>query len=206
MFSKIKNKEAAIGVIGLGYVGLPLALEFAKKFKVVGFDINADRISLMQQHIDPSNELDALAFEGTDILFSSDLEDLKKCIVYIVAVPTDIDENKVPNLKPLQSASGTVGKVIKKGDYVIFESTVYPGCTEEDCIPIIEKESGLKFGIDFKAGYSPERINPGDKSRPLPSILKIVSGSDDEALQNVSELYSSIITAGLHKATSIKVA
>lgn len=206
MFSKIKNKEAAIGVIGLGYVGLPLALEFAKKFKVVGFDINADRISLMQQQIDPSNELDALAFEGTDILFSSDLEDLKKCIVYIVAVPTDIDENKVPNLKPLQSASGTVGKVIKKGDYVIFESTVYPGCTEEDCIPIIEKESGLKFGIDFKAGYSPERINPGDKSRPLPSILKIVSGSDDEALQNVSELYSSIITAGLHKATSIKVA
>lgn len=206
MFSKIKNKEAAIGVIGLGYVGLPLALEFAKKFKVVGFDINADRISLMQQHIDPSNELDALAFNGADILFSSDLEDLKKCIVYIVAVPTDIDENKVPNLKPLQSASGTVGKVIKTGDYVIFESTVYPGCTEEDCIPIIEKASGLKFGIDFKAGYSPERINPGDKSRPLPSILKIVSGSDDEALQNVSDLYSSIITAGLHKATSIKVA
>ena len=126
--------------------------------------------------------------------------------MYIVAVPTDIDENKVPNLKPLQSASGTVGKVIKTGDYVIFESTVYPGCTEEDCIPIIEKASGLKFGIDFKAGYSPERINPGDKSRPLPSILKIVSGSDDDALQNVSDLYSSIITAGLHKATSIKVA
>lgn len=206
MFSQIKNKEAAIGIIGLGYVGLPLALEFAKKFKVVGFDINANRISLMQQQIDPSNELGSDAFEGADILFSSSLDDLRSCRVFIVAVPTDIDENKVPNLKPLQSASATVGKVIKKGDYVIFESTVYPGCTEEDCIPIIEKESGLKFGTDFKAGYSPERINPGDKSRPLPSILKIVSGSDAEALENISDLYGSIITAGLHQATSIKVA
>ena len=206
MFSQIKNKEAAIGIIGLGYVGLPLALEFAKKFKVVGFDINANRISLMQQQIDPSNELSSDAFEGADILFSSSLDDLRSCRVFIVAVPTDIDENKVPNLKPLQSASATVGKVIKKGDYVIFESTVYPGCTEEDCIPIIEKESGLKFGTDFKAGYSPERINPGDKSRPLPSILKIVSGSDAEALENISDLYGSIITAGLHQATSIKVA
>ncbi len=206
MFSQIKNKEAAIGIIGLGYVGLPLALEFAKKFKVVGFDINANRISLMQQQIDPSNELSSDAFEGADILFSSSLDDLRSCRVFIVAVPTDIDENKVPNLKPLQSASATVGKVIKKGDYVIFESTVYPGCTEEDCIPIIEKESGLNFGTDFKAGYSPERINPGDKSRPLPSILKIVSGSDAEALENISDLYGSIITAGLHQATSIKVA
>lgn len=206
MFSQVKNKEAAIGIIGLGYVGLPLALEFAKKFRVVGFDINTSRIALMQQHIDPSNELDANAFNGADILFSSRLEDLSLCKVFIVAVPTDIDENKVPNLKPLQSASATVGKVIKKGDYVIFESTVYPGCTEEDCIPIIEKASGLKFGLDFKAGYSPERINPGDKSRPLPSILKIVSGSDSEALENISDLYGSIITAGLHKATSIKVA
>ena len=206
MFSQIKNKEAAIGIIGLGYVGLPLALEFAKKFKVVGFDINANRISLMQQQIDPSNELSSDAFEGADILFSSSLDDLRSCRVFIVAVPTDIDENKVPNLKPLQSASATVGKVIKKGDYVIFESTVYPGCTEEDCIPIIEKESGLKFGTDFKAGYSPERINPGDKSRPLSSILKIVSGSDAEALENISDLYGSIITAGLHQATSIKVA
>jgi len=206
LFSQVKNKEAAIGIIGLGYVGLPLALEFAKKFRVVGFDINTSRIALMQQHIDPSNELDANAFNGADILFSSRLEDLSLCKVFIVAVPTDIDENKVPNLKPLQSASATVGKVIKKGDYVIFESTVYPGCTEEDCIPIIEKASGLKFGLDFKAGYSPERINPGDKSRPLPSILKIVSGSDSEALENISDLYGSIITAGLHKATSIKVA
>lgn len=206
MFSPIKNKEAAIGIIGLGYVGLPLALEFAKKFKVVGFDINESRIALMKQRIDPSNELDSDAFNDVDIQFSSMLDDLKFCKVYIVAVPTDIDENKVPNLRPLQSASATVGKVIKKGDYVIFESTVYPGCTEEDCIPIIEKESGLKFGIDFKAGYSPERINPGDKSRPLPSILKIVSGSDSEALENVSLLYGSIITAGLHRATSIKVA
>ena len=206
MFEQIKSKQSSIGIIGLGYVGLPLALEFAKKYKVLGFDINADRISMMRRHIDPSNELDTTAFEGSDIEFSDHLDDLKKCSVYIVAVPTDIDENKVPNLKPLLSASATVGQVIKPGDYVIFESTVYPGCTEDDCIPIIENLSGLTFGKDFKAGYSPERINPGDKSRTLTSILKIVSGSDPEALENISSLYGSIITAGLYRAESIKVA
>ena len=206
MFEQIKSKQSSIGIIGLGYVGLPLALEFAKKYKVLGFDINADRISMMRRHIDPSNELDTTAFEHSDIEFSDHLDDLKKCTVYIVAVPTDIDENKVPNLKPLLSASATVGQVIKPGDYVIFESTVYPGCTEDDCIPIIENLSGLTFGKDFKAGYSPERINPGDKSRTLTSILKIVSGSDPEALENISSLYGSIITAGLYRAESIKVA
>lgn len=206
LFQKIQSKQSSIGIIGLGYVGLPLALEFASKFTVVGFDINKERIKLMQQGIDPSHELDSKTFHDKDILFSSDIEDLKPCAVYIVAVPTDIDENKVPNLRPLQSASATVGKVIKNGDYVIYESTVYPGCTEEDCIPIIEEISGLKYGIDFKAGYSPERINPGDKSKPLPSIVKIVSGSDEEALENISKLYASIITAGLHKAPGIKVA
>lgn len=206
MIDEIRSKESAIGIIGLGYVGLPLALEFAKKFKVIGFDINSDRVALMQKKIDPSKELTSSAFDGTDIQFTHAIEDLIPCKVYIVAVPTDIDENKVPNLKPLLSASATVGRVIKKGDYVIFESTVYPGCTEEDCIPLIEKFSNLKFGLDFKVGYSPERINPGDKSRPLASILKIVSGSDPEALENISALYGSIITAGLHRAPSIKVA
>ena len=206
MFQKIQSKQSSIGIIGLGYVGLPLALEFAHHFKVIGFDINASRISLMQQHIDPSNELPASAFEGCDIRFTHIEDDLKSCSVYIVAVPTDIDDNKVPNLKPLLSASETVGKVIKAGDYVIFESTVYPGCTEEDCIPVIEEVSGLRFNQDFKAGYSPERINPGDKSRPLSSILKIVSGSDKEALENITALYGAIIHAGLHQAPSIKVA
>lgn len=206
MFQKIQSKQSSIGIIGLGYVGLPLALEFAHHFKVIGFDINASRISLMQQHIDPSHELPSSAFEGCDIRFTHIIEDLKSCSVYIVAVPTDIDDNKVPDLKPLLAASDTVGKVIKPGDYVIFESTVYPGCTEEDCIPVIEEVSGLKFKQDFKAGYSPERINPGDKSRPLSSILKIVSGSDKEALENITLLYSTIIHAGLHRAPSIKVA
>ncbi|MEO5581239.1 MAG: nucleotide sugar dehydrogenase [Saprospiraceae bacterium] len=206
MFKTIHSRQGSIAVIGLGYVGLPLALEFARKYKVVGFDINASRVSLMQQHIDPSHELLPYAFEGCDIRFTHHVDDLKACKVFIVAVPTDIDENKVPDLKPLLAASETVGKVIKNGDYVIFESTVYPGCTEEDCIPIIESLSGLKYRRDFKAGYSPERINPGDKSRPLPTILKIVSGSDAEALENIASLYGSIIHAGLHLAPTIKVA
>ena len=206
MISPIQSKQSSIAIIGLGYVGLPLALAFARHYKVIGFDINASRIALMQQHIDPSNELHRSAFEGCDIRFTHHIEDLKACSVYIVAVPTDIDDNKVPDLKPLLAASATVGKVISPGDYVVFESTVYPGCTEEDCIPIIEEISGLKYNQDFKVGYSPERINPGDKSRPLSSIVKIVSGSDAEALVNITALYSSIIHAGLFQATSIKVA
>ena len=206
MISPIQSKQSSIAIIGLGYVGLPLALAFARHYKVIGFDINASRIALMQQHIDPSNELHRSAFEGCDIRFTHHIEDLKACSVYIVAVPTDIDDNKVPDLKPLLAASATVGKVISPGDYVVFESTVYPGCTEEDCIPIIEEISGLKYNQDFKVGYSPERINPGDKSRPLSSIVKIVSGSDTDALENITALYSSIIHAGLFQATSIKVA
>ncbi len=206
MIDSLQSKQSSICVIGLGYVGLPLALEFARRFKVIGFDINRHRIDLMKQSMDPSNELSSDHFKNRDILFTDQINDITDCQVYIVAVPTDIDDNKVPDLKPLKSASKTIGEVIKKGDYVIYESTVYPGCTEEECIPIIEQASGLKFGIDFKAGYSPERINPGDKSRPLPSILKIVSGSDDQALENIAQLYGSIISAGLHKAPSIKVA
>jgi UDP-N-acetyl-D-glucosamine/UDP-N-acetyl-D-galactosamine dehydrogenase len=206
MYQDLLEKKKSIAVIGLGYVGLPLALEFAKHFKVIGFDINKSRVALMQQGVDPSNELDKSAFDNTDILFTTDLKELKKANFFIVAVPTDIDEHKVPNLTPLKKASESVGKALKKGDYVVYESTVYPCCTEEDCLPIVEQHSGLKLGKDYKAGYSPERINPGDKARPLPSILKIVSGSDAEALEEISKVYSQIITAGIYKAQSIKVA
>jgi UDP-N-acetyl-D-galactosamine dehydrogenase len=200
------NKEKVISVTGLGYVGLPLALEFAKHFKVIGFDINVARVELMKKGIDPSKELGSNAFEGCDIMFTSDVEDLKKAHFHIVGVPTDIDENKVPNLNPLLGASRSVASALKKGDYVVYESTVYPGCTEEDCVPILENISGLKAGIDFKFGYSPERIVPGDKVKTLTNILKIVSGNDDEALEVISEVYGTIIKAGLHKAESIKVA
>lgn len=205
MYQALLNKEKKIGVIGLGYVGLPIALEFAKHFKVVGFDINEARVEMMKKGIDPSKELDASAFENTDILFTSCIEDLKYVHFHIVAVPTDIDEHKVPNLIPLKKASETVGKVIKKGDIVVYESTVYPGCTEGDCLPIIEEFSGLKLG-DFKLGYSPERIVPGDKVRTLTKILKIVSGSDEEATEEVAKIYNHIIEAGTYKAPSIKVA
>ncbi|MDX6182200.1 nucleotide sugar dehydrogenase [Flavobacterium sp. Fl-77] len=200
------NKEKIISVTGLGYVGLPLALEFAKYFKVIGFDINVSRVDLMKKGIDPSKELGADAFDGCDIMFTSDVEDLKKAHFHIIGVPTDIDENQVPNLNPLLSASRSVASSLKKGDYVVYESTVYPGCTEEDCVPILEEVSGFKGGIDFKFGYSPERIVPGDKVKTLTNILKIVSGNDDEALKVISEVYGTIIKAGLHKAESIKVA
>ena len=200
------NKEKIISVTGLGYVGLPLALEFAKHFKVIGFDINVSRIELMKKGIDPSKELDKNAFEGCDIEFTSNVEDLKKAHFHIVGVPTDIDENKVPNLNPLLGASRSVASALKKGDYVVYESTVYPGCTEEDCVPILENISGLKGGTDFKFGYSPERIVPGDKVKTLTNILKIVSGNDEEALEVISDVYGTIIKAGLHKAESIKVA
>jgi len=206
MFEIIKAKQASIAIIGLGYVGLPLALEFAKYFKVIGYDINPERVKLMQSGIDPSNEMSSVDFMERDIQFTNVLEDIRICRVYIVAVPTDIDENKVPNLKPLLMAAESIGNVISIGDYVIFESTVYPGCTEEDCIPVIESISGLKLHQDFKAGYSPERINPGDKSRPITSIIKIVSGSDETALAEIAGLYGEIIKAGLHLAPSIKVA
>jgi UDP-N-acetyl-D-galactosamine dehydrogenase len=200
------EKEKIIGVVGLGYVGLPIALELAKKFKVIGFDINPKRVQMMQQHIDPSNELPASAFEGCDINFTTDTEVLKTASFYIVAVPTPVDEHNVPDLRPLTGASHTVGKVISKGDYVVFESTVYPGCTEEDCVPIIEHESGLTYKKDFKVGYSPERINPGDTQHTLTKITKIVSGCCEESLNNIATVYESIIEPGVFKAKSIKVA
>ncbi len=207
IFNDIVEKEKTIAIIGLGYVGLPLALEFSKKYRVVGFDINPKRVDMLNRHEDPSKEVSAEEFKGCDISFSHKLDDIADCNFYIVAVPTPIDEGKNPDLKPLVGASKTVGKVLKKGDYVVFESTVYPGCTEEDCIPVMEAESGLSFANnDFKVGYSPERINPGDKVNTLTKILKIVSGNDAESLEEIASLYGSIITAGIHKAPTIKVA
>lgn len=206
MYQALLEKKQKISVIGLGYVGLPLALAFAKKFRVIGFDINEQRVDLMKQCIDPSREMEKTDFEGRDIEFTANPEDLKRAHFHIVAVPTPIDEHKNPDLKAILGASRTVGKILKKGDYVIFESTVYPGCTEEDCLPILEELSGLKMGKDFKIGYSPERINPGDKEHTIEKILKIVSGSDEEALENIANAYGAIIQAGIYKATSIKVA
>ena len=206
MYQQLLNKNKTLAVIGLGYVGLPIALEFAKKIKVIGFDINAGRVEMMRNNIDPSQELEASAFEGCDIEFTNDLEVLKSASFFIVAVPTPVDEHNVPDLIPIKRASETIGKVIKKDDYVVFESTVYPGCTEEDCLPIIERLSGLKNITDFKTGYSPERINPGDKEHTLAKIVKVVSGCDAESLELIAKVYELVVTAGVHKASSIKVA
>src|SRR5438309_4388106 len=163
MYKDLIQKKEKLAVIGLGYVGLPIALEFARKLSVIGFDINAERVEMMKNKIDPSNELPQEAFNGCDITFTNSLDVLREAKFFIVAVPTPVDEHNVPDLTPVKKASETIGKVIKKGDYVVFESTVYPGCTEEDCLPVIDRISGLKAGVDYKYGYSPERINPGDK-------------------------------------------
>lgn len=206
MLDALRKKEKKLGVIGLGYVGLPIALEFARHLSVIGFDINRSRIELMQQHIDPSKELEPEAFAGCDIVFTDSLEVLREASFFIVAVPTPVDAHNIPDLVPVRRASETIGKVIKPGDYVVFESTVYPGCTEEDCLPIIEKLSGLKLGVDFKLGYSPERINPGDKEHTLARIVKVVSGSDAEAAAVIAQVYEIVVKAGVHRASSIKVA
>jgi UDP-N-acetyl-D-galactosamine dehydrogenase len=206
MYNSIINKQKKISVIGLGYVGLPIALEFAKHVKVVGFDIKPERVEMMKNRIDPSNELESEAFDGCDIVFTANPEDLKDCHFHIVAVPTPIDEHNLPDLTPVIKASETVGKILKKGDYVVYESTVYPGCTEEDCVPVLEKLSGLKFVDDFKVGFSPERINPGDKVHTLTSIVKVTSGCDKESAEEIARTYEIIIKAGVHRASSIKVA
>ncbi len=206
IYQDLIDKKAKIAIIGLGYVGLPIALEFAKKLSVIGFDINSKRIELMKNHIDPSKEVPREMFEGKEIEFTGDLEKLKEASFFIVAVPTPVDKFNVPNLMPVKGASEILGKVVKKGDYVVFESTVYPGCTEEDCLPIIEQLSGLKNVVDFKLGYSPERINPGDKKNTLRSVIKIVSGCDQESLENIAKVYEIVVDAGVHRATSIKVA
>ncbi|MEY3738487.1 MAG: hypothetical protein RL544_1265 [Bacteroidota bacterium] len=212
----MKLENSKIAIIGLGYVGLPLAIEFSKKYKVLGFDINYDRIVELSSGKDRTNEADldslklamnlAIESEKSGLQFSSKVEDLNSYNVYIVTVPTPIDKFKAPDLTPLLKASEMLGKVLKKGDVVIYESTVYPGCTEEDCVPVLEQYSGLKFNRDFYCGYSPERINPGDKINTLTKIKKVTSGSTPEIADIVDGLYSSIIEAGTHKAPSLKVA
>jgi len=206
MYSELIEKKKKLAVIGLGYVGLPIALEFAKKLSVIGFDINEKRIGLMKQGIDPSNELPKKAFEGSDIVFTNSLDVLREAVFFIIAVPTPVDDHNVPDLVPVLKASETIGKVIKKGDYAVFESTVYPGCTEEDCLPVIEKLSGLKNITDFKLGYSPERINPGDHKHTLSNVIKIVAGCDGESLDEISKVYELVVKAGVHRASNIKVA
>lgn len=206
MYNDLIEGKTKLAVIGLGYVGLPIALEFAKRIPVIGFDINEERIRMMKKGIDPSNELVREDFEGANILFTSSLKDLKKAKFYIVAVPTPVDVHKVPDLKPVLSASRSIGQVLKKGDYVVYESTVYPGCTEEDCLPILEELSGLKAGRDFKLGYSPERINPGDREHTLPKIKKVVAGCDKESAEVIAKVYEIVVKAGVYKAQSIKVA
>lgn len=206
IYDKLLNKETSIGIIGLGYVGLPIALELARKTKVIGFDISKERIEMMKNHHDPSEELDATAFEGCDISFTDQIEDLAPATFFIVAVPTPIDSHKLPDLKPLLSATKTVAQVLKKGDYVVFESTVYPGCTEEDCIPVLEQISGLTFKSDFSVGYSPERINPGDTTHTLTNVMKVVSGDSEEALDQIAKVYELVVEAGVHRASTIKVA
>lgn len=210
------DKNYKIAIIGLGYVGLPLAIEFGKKFSVLGYDISKTRIDELKKNEDHTKEADIEGLKaavnlhqlntGIGLAFSGDAEKLKEYNVFIVTVPTPIDQYKAPNLIPLLNASVTLGKVIKKGDIVIYESTVYPGCTEEACVPVLERESGLKFNVDFFCGYSPERINPGDKVNTLTKIKKVTSGSTAQVADIVDDLYKSIITAGTHKASSIKVA
>lgn len=206
LLADLRGRNKAISVIGLGYVGLPLALELAKRFRVVGFDISAPRIEMMKRGQDPSEELAPSAFASKDIVFTCDPARLKDATFHIVAVPTPVDESRTPNLGPLLGASETIGSALSPGDVVVYESTVYPGCTEEDCVPVLERVSGLSFGSDFTVGYSPERINPGDKEHTVASITKVVSGSDAPTLEVVSGVYGDVITAGIYAAKTIKVA
>jgi UDP-N-acetyl-D-galactosamine dehydrogenase len=206
MIKELTEGKKKLAVIGLGYVGLPIALELARKMPVIGYDIKPDRIETMKKGKDPSNELDAEAFRGCNIRFTAREEDLKEAGFYIIAVPTPVDDYKQPDLGPLLSACDTVGAYLDEGDYVVFESTVYPGCTEEDCVPLLEQVSGLKYIEQFKVGFSPERINPGDKKHTLRSITKVTSGCDAESADEIARLYELIVDAGVHRASSIKVA
>lgn len=206
MFAALKNKEKKIAIVGLGYVGLPLAMGFADRFSVIGYDINEDRLMKLRKGIDPNGELDSSQWKGKDIEFTSSVDKLREASFYVIAVPTPIDLHNEPDLASLLLATRTVASVLDKGNYVVYESTVYPGCTEEDCIPLLEEISGLKYKQDFKIGYSPERINPGDKVHTLQNTVKIVSGCDEEALSEIKQVYSLVIEAGLHLAPSIRVA
>ena len=201
------HSNPSIAVIGLGYVGLPLAVAFGNKYQVVGFDTNEERLNALKIGEDETNQTTSIEIQNAKgLTFSANLLDIQDCNIYIVTVPTPVDENKLPDLSPLLKASKMIGSILKKGDIVIYESTVYPGCTEEDCIPVLEKTSGLKYNDDFFCGYSPERINPGDQVNTLTKIKKVTAGSNPEIAEKVDQLYKSIITAGTHKASSIKVA
>lgn len=206
LYHKIKDKKENISVIGLGYVGMPLAIAFAKKINVIGFDVNKEKIELYKQGIDVTNEVGNKALKETTALMTSDETKLKEAKFHIIAVPTPINDDKTPDLRPIIGASRVLGRNLTKGSIVVYESTVYPGVTEEVCIPILEEESNLKCGVDFKIGYSPERINPGDKLHRLENITKVVSGMDEESLENIASIYELIIDAGVHRAESIKIA
>lgn len=206
IYNRLINKETKVSVSGLGYVGLPIALEFGRKFSVVGFDIDANRIELLKKGIDKGKEVLSVAFLNTSVEFTTDASKLKECSFHIIAVPTPVDEHKVPDLSPLINATKAIAKILKKGDYVVYESTVFPGCTEEICLPELIQNASLKLNQDFKLGYSPERINPGDLQYTLKNVIKIVSGSDIEALENISKIYSEIVEPGVFKASCIKVA
>ena len=206
LYEQVKTRKAAISVIGLGYVGLPLAVSFAKVANVVGFDIAKQKIERYLQGIDVTNEVGNEALKNTTALLTWDERHLQQCKFHIVAVPTPINPDRTPNLEAVKEASKTVGKYLTKGSIVVYESTVYPGVTEEICVPILEQTSGLKCGLDFKVGYSPERINPGDKAHRLENIVKVVSGCDDEALEVIAKVYELVVKAGVYKAESIKVA
>lgn len=206
LYEKIKNKEEKISLVGLGYVGMPIAVAFAKKIEVIGFDISTEKVELYKKGIDPTKEVGDDVIKDTTVEFTADETKLKEAKFHIVAVPTPVNADHTPDLKPVESASRTVGRNLTKGSIVVFESTVYPGVTEEICIPILEKESGMKCGEDFKVGYSPERINPGDKVHRLETIVKVVSGMDEESLDIIAKVYELVVDAGVHRAESIKVA
>ena len=206
LYEKIVNGEEKISLVGLGYVGMPIAVAFSKKVKVVGFDLNAKKIELYKSGVDPTNEVGDDAIKSCTVDFTSDETKLREAKFHIVAVPTPVNDDHTPDLTPVEGASEILGRNLTKGSVVVFESTVYPGVTEEVCVPILERESGLKCGVDFKIGYSPERINPGDKVHRLETIKKIVSGMDEETLDTVAKVYELVVEAGVHRAESIKVA
>ncbi len=206
LYQKIVNKEEKISLVGLGYVGMPIAVAFAKKVNVIGFDLNAKKIELYKSGIDPTNEVGNEVIKNTTVEFTADETKLKEAKFHIVAVPTPVNDDHTPDLTPVEGASTIVGRNLTKGSIVVYESTVYPGVTEDICIPILEKESGLKCGVDFKVGYSPERINPGDKVHRLETIVKIVSGMDEESLEEIANVYELVVEAGVHRAENIKVA
>lgn len=206
IYEELINKKAKLSLIGLGYVGMPIAVAFAKKVDVIGFDVNEQKIALYKSGTDPTNEVGSEGIKATTVHFTADETELKKAKFHIVAVPTPVNEDHTPNLSPVEGASAILGRNLSAGSVVVFESTVYPGVTEEVCVPILEKESGLKCGVDFKIGYSPERINPGDKVHRLETIKKIVSGMDKETLDTIAKVYELVVEAGVHRAESIKVA